>query len=327
LSESSLPFSLSPLCRQFVGPKPIETSAGVDLNELERQGRLHIERKRDGHGGLVTSTGLVQPEVCLYTRTGNGTTSHFPTLIEDLRSMNIPADTLLAHEMIVECEGVDSQAAYSSIVKSNPARAIALQKEGRRVQIRFFNVIVHRGKDVIHLPYRDRLDIMEEIVSAHPLPHIGLAEEVRLPFAEATAHSVAQKWEGLVVYDLDAPSEYRLDGRSDQPPRPYGCWKWKKHLEGDFVVYGWVPSTAATRKGMVKDFLIGQYDRQGKLVECGRCSLGLSSKQRQIFTDDSLYPMVAEIQFERRTPKNRLINAQILRLRDDKSPHECVVPD
>jgi ATP-dependent DNA ligase len=131
----------------------------------------------------------------------------------------------------------------------------------------------------------------------------------------------------LVLYDAHAGSEYRLDGKTELPPRPDGCWKWKDYAEGDFVATGWVPSTSNRFKGLVKDLLIAQYHPvSGDLVPWGKVGVGLTSSERLQYTDNSLYPMVFEVKFETRTKNNRLIAARILRRRFDKLPRECVSP-
>jgi hypothetical protein len=65
---------------------------------------------------------------------------------------------------------------------------------------------------------------------------------------------------------------------------------------------------------------------------CGGCGIygkdgtGLTAEQKREYTNDSLYPMVFEVKFERRTLNNRLIGAHILRRRFDKDPRECFSP-
>ena len=321
-------FQLHPLDENFVGPKPIEVAPVEAIQALEAAGHLIIERKRNGHGGLVSATGLRKRHIELYSRGAHALTEKFPALVEELREISIPRDTLLAGEMVVTVDGgIDAPSTFGRFASAKPKRAIELQAQYASVQLALFNVIVHKGKSVIGLPYADRLDIIRELTARHRPVNVDVVAVLNKTFAQAKNFADELKWEGLVLYDKRAGSTFRLDGRSDQPPRPDGCWKWKPYLEGDFVATGWIPSTSAKFKGLVKDLLIAQHDLvTHELVSWGKVGIGLSAAERREFADDSLYPMVFEVEFERRTPKKRLISAKILRRRTDKTPGECYSP-
>ncbi len=330
--NQSLPaFKLSPLDPKFVGAKPIENAPDEIFLDLEAKKRLIIQRKRNGNAAYIPATGKNKRRVELYSRGINPLTAHFPTLVEELRAMNLPSDTLLGGETLVQVDGIDSPSAFGSLARSKPERAVGLQRDGVSVELALFSVIVHRGKSVVHLPYKDRLDILQNLMAKHTSDRVNLVEIIPGSFKAAKKRSVTSKWEGLVLYDADAPSEYRLDGKIDQVPRPSGCWKWKEYAEGDFVATGWVPSTAPSHAGMVKDLLLHQYSPiTGELQHWGKCGIGLSKKDRENiaaeFTNDPNCRMVFELKFERRTPNRRLIAARIIRRRFDKKPEECIAP-
>lgn len=327
MPKVSLPFSLHPLDKNFVGPKPIERMREDQIRELEDADRLIIERKRNGHGGLAAVTGLRKRRIELYSRGVHELTQKFPDIVNELRDMNIPRDTLLAGEMVVSENGIDSPGAFNRLAKSSPERAIDLQKSLGPVSLAIFNVMVYKGRSVISLPYADRLDIICELADRRSAVNVRVVQVVTQSLEQAQATVKEREWEGLVLYDLTAPSAYRLDGRTDEPPRPDGCWKWKPYLEGDFVATGWIASESEKYKGLVKDLRIAQYDPATReLVAWGKVGVGLSAADRREFANDALYPMVFEVKFERRTPKKRLINARILRRRTDKAPEECFSP-
>ena len=325
--HQATPFSLSPLSRGFVGAKPIEFAPDSLLEGLEARHDLLIERKRNGHAGYVTLTGA-RRRTRIYSRGINELTANFPHLVEGLRNLRIPEETLLAGEMFVQAGGIDSPEIFSRFARSKREKSLALQREYAPVHLALFNVIVYRGTSVVHYPYADRLDMLEEMAIAGPAGNVRVVDVLNYPFACAKEMSIAGKWEGLVLYDRKAGSEYRLDGRIDQTPRPEGVWKWKDYLEGDFVATGWIPSTASSHTGCVKDLTIAQYDRKrGELVDWGRIGVGLSKQDRIDYMNDALYPMVFEIKFERRTANNRLIHGRIMRRRLDKAPRECITPE
>ncbi len=319
-------FSLRPLDKNFVGAKPIEHAPESVFLDLEKQDRLIIERKRNGNAAYIPIAHSSR-QVEIYSRGIHNLTAHFPALVEELQSIGFPKETMPAAELVVQVNGVDSPEALGQIARSRPKKARDLQESGIHVELILFNMIVFKGKPVVALPYADRLDILRTLLSKHRGPSVRVVEECQGGFEAARQKSNAQNWEGLVLYDAKAPSLYRLDGRIDLVPRPLGCWKWKNYQESDFVATGWQPSDAASHRGQVKDLFISQYDPQTrKLVSWGKVGIGLSAQQRREYTDNSLYPMVFEIKFERRTPKNRLILARIMRRRFDKSPEECFSP-
>lgn len=320
-------FSLNPLEKNFVGAKPIERADEQVLSELESRGQLIIERKRNGNAAHIPITGERSHAIGLYSRSILELTHHFPSIVEELRSMNLPPDTLLSGELLTQEDGVDAPDAFGRYARSKPERAVSLQAKQSPIQLSLFNVVVHKGKSVVHLPYENRLDILRTLLQRHAPQQVSVVEVLTESLAVARTRSILERWEGLVLYDARAGSAYRLDGRHDLVPRPDGCWKWKEYQEGDFVATGWVPSTAASHLGLVKDLLIAQYDPISReLVHCGKVGIGITKSERREYTNAALYPMVFEIMFERRTKNNRLIQARIMRRRHDKSPKECIAP-
>lgn len=318
---------LNPLQPNLVIAKPIEEAPAATIADLEAKGTLVIERKRNGHATLAAITRCSDQPVGMYSRGIRPLTKNFPHHVESLRAMDIPPDTLLQGENTLSESGVERPGAITRFAGSLSGRAIALQDEIGVPTFSLFNVLVYKGRPVVHLPYRDRLDIVRELCARRPQPFVDLVEVLDCSSLEAKAQSLRENWEGLVFYDANAPTEFSLTGKSDQPPRPYGCWKWKDYLEGDFVATGWKPSSSKKFNGLVRDLLIAQRDpHTGELVHWGKVGVGLSAKERALYADNSLYPMVFEIKFESRTQNKRLLSARILRRRSDKAPHECFSP-
>jgi ATP-dependent DNA ligase len=313
---------------KLVLAKPIEQSPPDVIEMLEKSRRLIIERKRNGHSTLITLAGTRPGDVGIYSRSIQVLADKFPHHVEAVRSLSVPAGTLLqAENVMADKSGIERSGLITRFAGSGAERAIALQAELGLSTFAFFNILVHKYESIAHWPYRDRLALLRELLAKNQNPALELVEVLDGSLAERKKQSLAQKWEGLVLYDAEASTEFRVDGNHDRPPRPFGCWKWKDYLEGDFVATGWIPSTSKRNLGLVKDLEIAQYDPQsGELVHWGKVGIGLTQKERHEYTDNSLYPMVFEVQFESRTPNNRLTLAQILRRRFDKAPTECFSP-
>jgi ATP-dependent DNA ligase len=295
---------------------------------LQECGELIVERKRNGHSTPVLVTGQKRDDVGIYSRSIQDLTSKFPHHSEGIRALNVAPGTLLQAENVKTDEvGVERPGLITRFAGSKSERSVLLQEKVGLPTLAFFNVLMYRGESIIHWAYRDRLDLLRDLLAKNQHPALELVEVLEGSLADLQRQSVSQNWEGLVLYDAKAPTELRTDGIHDRPPRPDGCWKWKDYNEGDFVITGWVPSTSAKYKGLVRDFKIAQYDpHTGELVSWGKCGNGLSSAQKVKYANDELYPIVAEVKFESRTPNKRLTMARILRIRDDKSPSECFSP-
>ncbi len=305
--------------------KPIEQSPLAVVKKLEENRQLIIERKRNGHSTIVSLVGTRPGDVGIYSRSIQVLTDKFPDHEEALRALGVPEGTLLqAENVMADKDGIERSSIITRFAGSGAERAIALQAELGLSTFAFFNILVHKYESIAHWPYRDRLALLRELLSKNQHPALELVEILTGSLAEIQQQSLSQSWEGLVLYDAAAATEFRVDGNHDRPPRPLGCWKWKDYLEGDFVATGWIPSTSKRHFGLVKDLMIAQYDpKTGNLVPWGKVGIGLTAQERREYADDSLYPMVFEIQFESRTPNCRLTLAQILRRRFDKSPTEC----
>jgi ATP-dependent DNA ligase len=168
--------------------------------------------------------------------------------------------------------------------------------------------------------------MIREITAKHAGGNVSVVDVLKMSVDKAKAHSVKEKWEGLVMYDKLGRSGIRLDGKSDQPIRKDN-WKWKKYKEGDFVAIGWRPSTSGRYAGLVKDFVLIQYHPDtGEAIPRGHVGGGLSGKQKAELAKDSCYPLVVEVEYESLTGNGLIYNGHILRIRDDKRPHECVAP-
>lgn len=319
-----LPFSLYPLDKKFIGPKPLEQAPLQTLRELEATGNLILQRKRCGYCSYTVFGG---PDgVNIYSVGINQLSERLPMLVEQLRAHNLPKGTLIAGEVLVSVNGVDDLGAFGAIAKSNVEKAIAIQRN-RPVQLAIFNIIAHKGKSVIQYPYQDRLELLGDLFGKTPTPSVHVIQPLAVGFDIAKKLVAHEKWEGLVAYSKTAVSEFRTDGVKESSPRPDGCWKWKPFVEGDFVAVGWVPSTSKTFMGQVKDLLIAQYHpHTGELVNWGRVGVGLNSEQRKRLANNALYPLVVEVKFECRTRNTRLISARVMRERFDKTPKECITP-
>lgn len=320
------PFSLDPLDPNFVVAKPRQKAPDGRINALDASGKLVKTRKRDGYCGLATITGR-RRKVCLYTRGIADTSARFPHLIEALQDSAIPTDSLIPGEMFFRSgEDVDRLDIFGKLSKSAPERSVALQEELGLADFMVFTPLVVRGRDVSGLSFRERFAMVGEWFDKSATDYLLCMEALRGTLEELQAKVIAEKWEGLVLYDHDAATEFRLDGATEDPPRPDGAWKWKPIFEDDFIVRKFEFGTGKNADRAGKLFLSQIDPATGIEVACGEVA-DLGTREEKLALARMTYPFVVQVEFESRTPKGACRIAHLIRVRDDKEIAACVLPE
>jgi ATP-dependent DNA ligase len=317
---NKVPFSLYPLDPRFVPAKPIQEAPLSKVRALEAAGKLTITRKRDGYCHLVSRA---TSNVGIYTRGIEDTTARYPHIVEAVRALETK-NTLLATEILFDRDGADDFAAFARIAKSNPDRAYRLQDQDGWASCMVFDIIARNGRMMTCEPFSNRLDALQDLFR-YDFEGLFLAPIIDGSFDYAQQEVARLHWEGLVLYDNDAPTAYRCDGKTDQPVRPEGIWKWKPICEDDFFVERF-ECGEGKRASWMKELHLCQLDPwTGKKVDCGKVGTGFSNAERQELAK-ARYPLVVQVAFEKRFESGKLRSPRFLRLRDDKRPEECVLP-
>ncbi len=333
-SELAIP-RLDPLDKNFVLSKPLQQDRYelTEIYELERQGRLIITRKRDGWKLFAVYT---KGRWKVYTD-GMNEVHCLDHVKKDLMKLSVPDKTVLVGEGIVDVDGNDNFGKVGAIFQSDTAKALKLQSEVGFVKFMVFDIVIWGGKNYLNAQYRERLsklgslirtqakgvvDVTNYVFDANPdkavkLDHVMPLTVLGLPFDEAQKLVRERHWEGLVLYDSDFVSSYRLDGKD--PKRPDGCYKWKPLFTDEFIVRKWLPHLADATK--VKEVAISQIDGTGREMDCGK--FGLFDGKTREWLKTAKYPLVIEILFEHRFDSGKLRNARLVRFRDDKKPEGC----
>lgn len=331
--RSNLPFSLDPLDPRLVLPKPKNSVEDDKIFRLEQQNRLIFTRKRDGHG--VSAVITDNPKI--YTRGSvRDISENFPMIIKELKELGHLKNTLLCCELVAEKDGSDWREYVASLTLSLPHVARDLQERNGYPKLMVYNMLVDCGKDISQTSHEWRIACIQ-LMLEHDFKYLFPVETLKGNFNQLQKRIVRQHWEGMVIYDREAVSAYRLDGNSDRPPRPEGCWKRKPSAEDDFVAIGFVTGTAGKRHEhrMGKLILAQVHPKSGELVPCGEVGIGFSDQEREELADNSLYPFVVQVEYERRfSPRQlskkrvqcALCNPRFVRRRDDKTVGACLLP-
>jgi bifunctional non-homologous end joining protein LigD len=269
----------------------------------------------------------------LFARSGTIVTAAYP----EISSLSLPAGSLLDGEMVVlDAAGRPSFTALAERMHvREPARAARLAVS-LPVTYMIFDVLRLAGADLLHLPYAQRRERLADLDLAGP--HWMVPPS----FTDGRATAAAARenhLEGVVAKRLDTP--YLPGTRSPD-------WiKVKFDRTGDYVVGGW-------RSGVRKlgGLLVGVPGPDGLRFR-GRVGGGIGgAAERQLLaalaplaTSQSPFAagavpredargahwvsptLVVEVRYGNRTPDGRLRFPRFLRLRDDKTPAECVEED
>lgn len=311
MSETDFDFSSLP--DSFAPQKPVQ-QLPMPVFDLEKSvGRYLFQRKRDGqrHYVLITDTG----EVRIYTRKMEEKTTHMPKLRRALEQLNLPKRTVLDGEVIVDRKGKDDFRATGQVCRAGESRAAAAEKL-LPLRLMLFDMLFWRGKPVHQLPYRQRWRLLHDITS-------GRHDMIVLPetferFAPARGHALKHRWEGLVIWDLDAPNSLRMNGKHVRS----GCYKWKPIQEGDFVATGWKPGNGRLATTMGK-LLIAQYVG-GKLFEIGRVGSGFDDETRDaVAAGKWKFPCVVTLEYDKQETDSLALRFPVfVRKHPDKTVEE-----
>lgn len=320
---------LDPLDKNFVLAKPIKQDNYDEkiIYDLEKKKQLLITRKRNGWKLFAVKA---KGKIKIYTDGMNDITDRLERLVEEIKTVPIPDNSLWVNEGVLDERGSDHYELVGSILnpKVKTEMAIERQKKLGFIKMMNFDVVIWDGIDLltkgINLPYFARVENFN-----NTLPKMAMNPRYLLPvqilimsYDRAKKEVVKKGWEGLVLYWSQFRASYRLDGKS--PKRHHGCWKWKPIHEDDFIVRSWIgDDDKHPRK--VKEVLLSQIDpKTGKEFDCGKIG-GFTNKTRKDLIT-ARYPLVMQIRFDNRFASGKLQSARYMHIRRDKKIRECVAP-
>ena len=137
-----------------VRPSFIEPMQAALVRKLPDGGQWSYEAKLDGYRCLAAKR---NGGVVLWSRRGNGFTARFPEIARVCDKL--PPDTLIDGEVI-------------AIDESGKVSFNALQHSSGRAHLQFyaFDVLVHRGRNVLRLPLEQRRELLADALAKVEYP-------------------------------------------------------------------------------------------------------------------------------------------------------------
>ena len=284
-----------------------------------------FEIKYDGYRLMVEREG---ERVALRSRNGIDLTARFPELVKCIRRLPCAEFAMDGEVVVHDRRGVPKFGLLQERAAVRGERATLTASRHDPVTFYAFDLPHAAGYDLKGQPLLVRKALLQEL-----LPSSGLlrySAHVEDNGIETFRAMAKLGLEGVVGKRADSPYH---SGRSDH-------WlKVRSNRSGDFVIAGWVP-----QKGNAEDLgalVLAEY-RGGELAYCGRAGSGLGEAvrrdlQRRIAALGAGPPLsadkehrwvqpllVCEVEYREYSLSGNVRNAVFLRLRDDKSPQECV---
>ena len=294
------------------------------VRELPDGGLWSYEAKLDGYRCLAAkrSGGVV-----LWSRRGNGFTARFPEIARACEKL--PPETLIDGEVIA-IDG-NGQVSFNALQHS---------RSGAHLQFYAFDILVHRGRNVLRLPLESRRELLAEALAKVEYPALHSTAFDAKP-TDLVRAAKELELEGIIA---------KRKGSCYEPGRRSGAWlKYKINRSQEFVIGGYTPGNpfdalivgcyagrnlkfvAKVRNGFVPRLRREVFQRFAGL-EIEKCPFSnLPEKRRTIWALTAeemkecrwLKPrLVAQIEFTEWTPDAHLRHASFAGLRDDKEARQ-----
>lgn len=206
-----------------------------------------------------------------------------------------------------------------SIMRSNPERAIELQKQHGWVTFVAFDVIQYKGEDVRGLPWSYRLRRLEDVMSSLYEADPGCAA-----FVQTSSPHAASGYKKAFEIECQEGREGVILKRKNSKYGENHAWiKVKKEETYDAFVTGW-------EKGQGRNSSVAGYinfsvlDENGNEIEVARVG-ALDDDLRYWVAKDyaSYHHQVAELKAQEVTVHNRLRHPRLVRWREDIGVQDC----
>jgi DNA ligase D-like protein (predicted ligase) len=311
-----------------VSPRFIEPMYAEAVRELPDGGLWTYEAKFDGYRCLAAKR---SGAVVLWSRRGNGFTGRFPEIARACEKL--PPDTLIDGEVVaIDADGRPS------------FNALQHSRSNAYLQFYAFDVLVHRGRDVMGFALEARRELLEDALQkvAYPVLHcvpfnakpadlIRAAKELELEGVIAkrkgSRYESGRRSIAWLKLQLKRSQEFVIGGYTLGNPFDaliVGCYEGRELRYVSKVRNGFTPRLRRDLYPLLRMLEVGRCPFVN-LPEAkrGRWDYGLTNEEMQ--NCRWLKPrLVGQIEFTEWTPDDHLRHSSFTGLRDDKDPLKIV---
>lgn len=321
IDTNSVALDLDNLPVNFCPSKPISKMPDKLLTDPNK---VYGQRKHNGHC-LILVRGKGAPKV--YTRRMEEITPYVENLpvIKDAAKL-LPEGSFVLFECVYHSNthGKEMPRFVAQVIRKKDStecrrRYDTLSTEGK-FQMIPLDALFLNGEFIGECDHTERTDFLSLV--GYSVPEIYFDWQKRIEKAKK------EHWEGFVVRKVnDSAIGYSLDGKAKR----MGGWKFKFLKEDDFVVDSVEKGKSGKHAGFYAQFHVIQYDPSGNVIDRGFVGAGtlphddLKQLTEDIDSGARKLPFVVEIEYQSiHDDSGKLEFGQIQRLRDDKTPAECV---
>lgn len=236
-----------------------------------------IENKYDGiRVQLSLNTHKAEPEIALYSRTGDDISHSFPDLLSDMSGhMVLDGELLVIHNQATNnaLPDVDTfNALQQRLNKKKPSKALMQSLPAGLI---VYDALMLEGKSITQMPLKARREKLANYLSANPHPQLFLSDVLHADSPQnlrALHSSVCENRavEGLMIKRLD--SEY-------VPGRPKGQWfKWKRDPLLVDAVMMYAQRGHGKRSSFYSDYTFGAWEGE-QLLPIGKAYSGFTDEE------------------------------------------------
>lgn len=327
------------------------SKAAAKLDELANSDSAIFTMKRDGNFYKL----LITPNqgVKLFSRGGDEMSEWYPSLINDIKELELPPRTILGVELVCTMNGADDRLVLQSLARSKSERARKMQEEdpSKRPYMIALTPLYWNGEEITTQWTTDAwMDLLYNTISQKTRNTQLRIEPIEIifgSFEDAKKECLKREMEGLVIYDRSAcfgEHAFSWDGAIKRTP----CWKWKQIYEDDFIVI-FDPDHIIYKNGgawgrgriggLPKNVALYQINKTGEMVWVSDCGSGMTDATRQEILNNweehrvrynENYLRVASIIYTKRSYKskgdktNALNEPRFNYWHSDKTPTEVV---
>jgi ATP-dependent DNA ligase len=267
--------------------------------------KYYIQRKFNGNRTIAVKTAADGWK--FYSYTFQDISLNLVPLAVELENYEIPVGTILDGELYISPDSMENFDKLAEITRVKDYHRAHTAYKSQDVRYLVFDCLYINNEDISSKPYYERYYKIVELFGEFGDNRIETSQILKPDrLLNDWIQTVNENnWEGLVVWDKNAPHQVAFDGKSKRN----GSWKIKPIFEEDVIATG---------------IIVGEHNEVGAIKiesvdgkDLGACS-GLTDKDREMFKTIK-FPICICVEYHGITKSGALSYCQFLKIAEDKN--------